>query len=274
MDTSPTPLIKKAYDDTPIRPPSIVDKLLEWDLDLHGAILASTAILVIAALAYSDEDAFGTDGTVDARIHRSELAGAILLLMGCLFNIWVVSRRRYSSSRGTDSLKRREIAKFLKAMDRLEEDTEYDNPGMPSEDTIDLVGTSLTDIYPVFRVREASDGKTTRGSWARIPTLLLVEGDHIALQVGDIAPTTCISIGTSAVKINAGERLTLEAFGETPESVLGTLPKGRTTLPKESAAFLKLCNHTEIFRLLESPLKGFLVEPRGKYGYFLCYVIC
>jgi hypothetical protein len=267
MDTSPTPIIKKAYDDTPARSSSIVNLLLEWDLDLYGSILASTAILLIAALAYSDEAiSIGNNGDVNSRVHRSELAGAILLLMGCLFNIWVVARRRYSSSRGTDSLKRREIAKFLKALDRLDEDTAEDPSGTPTEDTIDLVGTSLTDIFPVFRVREVTNGNKSRGSWARIPTLLLVEGDFVALQVGDLAPATCISVGiSSAVKIDGGERLTLETFGETAESVLETLPKGRTTLPNESDALMKLCNHTQIFKLLESPLKGFLVEPRGKY---------
>ena len=53
-------------------------------------------------------------------------------------------------------------------------------------DPIEISGTSLTDIYPVYRVSEDGDG-----AWLKLPSLLLVKGDFIALQLGDTAPGNC-----------------------------------------------------------------------------------
>ena len=67
---------------------------------------------------------------------------------------------------------------------------------------IQLPGTSLTDIYPIYRRMTSKPSshqtlnnaklnikeKAVEGEWHRIPKLLLVKGDYIALQVGDTTP--------------------------------------------------------------------------------------
>jgi hypothetical protein len=68
--------------------------------------------------------------------------------------------------------------------------------------------------------------------------------------------------------VASGERITLETFGETTTSAIGKLPRGRTTLPKDSDELLALSNHIQIFVLLESPLEKFLRAPRGKLMVF------
>jgi hypothetical protein len=256
---------------------------LEWDLDVYlGAAGASTALLVISCVAFRGQ-AF--QASADIAIYRSQLSASVLLLAGSLFSIWMIHRRRYSCSQGSDSLKRREISQFLKAVEKQQDqciDTDDEATAAAaiyndsiSENGLNLVGTSLQGIYPVYRLaNKRKDDNTLRGgSWGRIPTLLLVCGDYVALQVGDTAPADCVRLieginnttsSTSSLTIAAGERITSSSFGETASSTMGKLPRGRTTLPNDSDELLALCNNMRIFVLLQSPLEGFLREPRGK----------
>jgi hypothetical protein len=269
MSTAPTPLLKRIEKESE-KKNTFLSLWLKWDLDLYiGAFGATLAIVIISGLSLSDRE-HGTSilgASAETRFYRSHLAASVLLLSGCIFNIWVVARRRYSCSRGSDSLKRREISKFLRAIERQEQDCEHD---AFSEEGLNLVGSSLTDIYPVYRLRQSKDHRILGGSWTRIPTLLLVRGDHIALQTGDIAPAECrvVEGPMASSTVASGERITLETFGETTTSAIGKLPRGRTTLPKDSDELLALSNHIQIFVLLESPLEKFLRAPRGKLMVF------
>jgi hypothetical protein len=240
--------------------PSLLSWWLKHDLDLYvGAVGSATAIVVIFCLSLSDQK----NGSVDTRVLRSQLSASILLLSGCIFNVWVVYRRRFSCSRGTDSLKRREISRFLKDIERNEASVD-DEAGMGKE--LNLVGTSLTDIYPVYRLRQRKDGTPMGGAWSRIPSLLLVRGDFVALQVGDIAPASCRMVegAASSITIPGRERITLAHFRATAPSILSKLPRGRTTLKNNSSELLSLCNNMRVFVLLETPLEDFLREPQGK----------
>jgi hypothetical protein len=264
MSTAPTPILKRSEEESEKK--GTLSLWLKWDLDLYiGAFGATLAIVIISGLSLSDRE-HGTSilgASAEIRFYRSHLASSVLLLSGCIFNIWVIARRRYSCSQGSDSLKRREISKFLRAIERQEEDCVHDTF---SEEGLNLAGTSLTDIYPVYRLRQSKDHRILGGSWTRIPTLLLVCGDHIALQTGDIAPAKCrvVEGPMASSTVATGERITLETFGETTTSAIGKLPRGRTTLPKDSDELLALSNHIQIFVLLESPLEKFLRAPRGK----------
>jgi hypothetical protein len=163
--------------------------------------------------------------------------------------------------------------------------------------------TSQTEVYPVFRkhsnwtsptnnntttatttnpIHTTNMVSSSSSSWTTLPSLLLVQGDWIALQVGDIAPANCTMITpraaapaaatttTTTRTFAAGERITMESLHCTIDSVTTKLPLGRTTLPtlptiKSCDHFLTLCNHLQIFILNESPISSSLKRTTGTY---------
>lgn len=272
IDTAPTPVKKRDTDQTETKT-TFISEWLKRDLDIYiGALGASIALLIIACLTFANGGLGSSPQTVDSRFRRSQLAAAILVVTGCIFNIWMLHRHRLSTSRGSDSLKRREISRFLREVEKHEEEC-LENPAGDSaiqESDLNLAGTSLTGVYPVYRQNYRSDGEVSGGSWSRIPTLLLVRGDNIALQIGDMAPAVCRAIEgpASAVSIESGERITLDTFSDTSISATGKLPQARTTLPKDSDDLLAVCNNMRIFVLLESPLEEFLRLPRGTFLFY------
>ena len=242
----------------------------KWDLDIICGVLMSVGLLVIAILSFTSE-------TIDENVvnnYRSQLVGAVVILCGCLANIWLINRYRFSSSHGIDGLKRRMISKFLRELTEQEGSTGgplYSETNQFSIEadgsSIDLIGTSLTDIYPVYRL---SDGPGTNddGSWCRVPTLLLVEGDRIALQVGDSAPAKCrvVEGKKSMAVFESGQEIRLDdSCGESVGGLLGKVSRGRTTLPsRDTNGLLRLCNDVRIFEVIESPLETFLREPQDQ----------
>ena len=256
--------------------PIFVSFWVKRDFDLtFGAIGTSVALLVIAIYFYISND----DDSQQYRnpYSSSQVVGAAIILFTSLFSIWLVVRYRYSFSHGTDNLKRRMINKFVKELQEQEgrcrttdveiktnrSSTERDKDN--DSDGIDLVGTSLTGIYPVYRL-SSGDGVIGQGSWSRVPTLLLVEGDRIALQVGDLAPAKCrVLEGKKSMTVfESGDKITLDiSCGESVGSLVGKISKGRTTLPThDSDAWLRLCNDVRIFEVVETPLEAFLREPQ------------
>lgn len=256
--------------------PIFVSFCIKWNFDfIFGAVGTSVALLVIAIYFYIRNN---EDGQQQHRNPHSssQVVGAAIIFFTSLFSIWLVVRYRYSLSHGTDNLKRRMINKFVKELQEQEErcrttDVKNNNTNQSSterdnddNDGIDLVGTSLTGIYPVYRL--SSDGVIGQGSWSRVPTLILVEGDRIALQVGDLAPAKCrVLEGKKSMTIfESGDKITLDvSCGESVGSLVGKISKGRTTLPShDSDAWLRLCNDVRIFEVMETPLEAFLREPQ------------
>jgi len=287
-------------------PNSLLESWLENDLDLYcGALFLSFGLLILACFAFISteddiDDAKGSGSFLKAfaedSIYYSQLAASTLLTTSSFAGIWIVRRRQFACLRDVDNVKRREIKRFLKSMGQSPADTGAANttsasytgdqqscnrpyhevsrsircdsstsasPPFFNVDTAKLPGTSLTDIYPVYRLY--SDGG--QGSWSRVPTLLLVKGDHVALQVGDIAPAQCRILNdggyaaAGGYEVAGGDRITSESFGI---QQTGPLPKGRTLLPRGSQRLLDLCNRLRIFVLLESPLDEYLRRPLGE----------
>ena len=290
---------------------------MEWwlkhDMDLASALLLSLALLILACFSWITADDL-PEGDINAgsilnahaqrRVYHAQLAAAILLVISSLTGIWMVQRRHFACRRDVDSVKRREIQRFLKSMETNESandpqqqqqpqsssrlnswlnDSSYhrtpipnppgpqpNNPHSTGGTPLKLQGTSLTDIYPVYRLSNDQH----HGSWTRIPTLLLVQGDYVALQVGDIAPARCKAIHTigesatsvMSTEIRGGERITMELIGENKATSgqKANLPKGRSTLSPDSEQLLTLCNDLRIYLLLESPLYEFLRQSQGK----------
>lgn len=242
----------------------------KWDLDIICGVLMSIGLLVIAILSFTSE-------TIDENVvnnNRSQLVGAVVILCGCLANIWLINRYRFSSSHGIDGLKRRMISKFLRELTEQEGSTsgpQYSETNQFSIEAdgsaIDLIGTSLTDIYPVYRLSDRP-GTPGDGSWCRVPTLLLVEGDRIALQVGDSAPAKCrvVEGKKSMAVFEAGQEIRLDdSCGESVGGLLGKVSRGRTTLPsRDTNGLLRLCNDVRIFEVIESPLETFLRKPQDQ----------
>ena len=267
-----------------------------WDLDVICAVIMSIALLVIAIVSFNSSIRDEDNSNSQFLFARSQLIGAVVIFSSCILNVWPIVRYRYSASQGTDSLKRRMISKFLKELQEQENrcnnsemtknksNIAFDDSNQsliePEINPIDLVGTSLTDIYPVYRLSgdgvngDVVDGNCSdnlhesicKGSWCRVPTLLLVEGDRIALQVGDSAPAKCRVIeGKKSMTIfESGQEIGLDdSCGESVNSLLGKVSRGRTTLPSHDLdGLLRLCNDVRLFEVLETPLESFLREPQ------------
>ena len=115
---------------------------------------------------------------------------------------------------------------------------------------------------PVFRLSHLG-GKSTAG-WSRVPSLLLVKGDIIALQIGDQAPADCrlAAKSTSSTQFRAGELIKTSSIDQ--DKTISLFPANRSTLSKRSPLFLPLCNGMRVFVVSETPLEDFLRRPVGK----------
>jgi hypothetical protein len=260
---------------------------LSWwilgDLDLYaGSLPLSIALFVLACISLNERrDGHGHLGLQPAAklaIYRGELAASVLLVAGSIVSLWMVRRRRFLCNNDGENAKRREILRFLRTVAKDKSgDKESAGNGAASamgfgdamSMGVSVAGTALTDIYPVYR--QSGSGDDALASWARIPSLLLVAGDYIALQVGDIAPASCAIVDPSSLTkvstIASGDRIELSSFGNTLGGVMNQLPRGRTTLPMDSDHLLTLCNKMRVFRVQKAPLDDFIHRSQGKYDH-------
>lgn len=257
--------------------------LFHWDVDFFAGAAVSAALLglSVASLATRKGGNIGSDAALNAAasltIYRAQVAASTLLLVGSFFSIFLVKRREYTFAHDSDVSKRKTITKFLRATKEGSEAVESsersngeqsrksatDNQDSSKEQQLHHSGTSRTGIYPAYRRSEQQEA-----FWFSIPTLLLVKGDYIALQVGDFAPAKCKllnSSNSSACTIEGGERITTSSFGDLwALSPSLKFPPGKTTVPSQSRELLELCNHMSVFVLEETPMESFLRLPNGK----------
>jgi hypothetical protein len=249
---------------------SLLSQWVTRDLDLYcGALMLSTVIFILACFSLKERHDGVGEGPLEPGaslgVYRSQVTAGFFLVVGSIVSIWTVHRRRFLCQNDGENAKKREISKFLRAWECMEgkasadsAETNTGNIDIPLE----LAGTALTDIYPVYRrngVRKAS-----KASWKRIPSLLMAEGDLIALQIGDVAPADCVFVSNPEKQMEAGERITLQTFDQSLDDVISRLPKGRTTLEPDSEHLLSMCNKMQIFRVLKAPLAKFIRPSYGK----------
>ena len=244
---------------------------IEHDLDLYAGSLAfSSALLILSCYSlYSRKtgsDASPLHASAAVIVYQAQVAGATLLVLGSIFSLWMVRRSRFLSLNDSEKAKRRQILRFFRRID-LEDSNIADvsaNFEVDHSSTVQLSGTSLSDIYHVYR----RSSETGIASWTRITSLLLVEGDCVALQVGDVAPADCIMLdplsGDQVIKVVAGEILSLESIGETSDTIMSHLPSSRATLPDDSHHLLTLCNGKRIFVVERTPIVDFIRQPPGE----------
>ncbi|KAI2508044.1 hypothetical protein MHU86_6336 [Fragilaria crotonensis] len=233
----------------------------KYDMDVYaGSFLASLAFLVLSSLSLSHKGGDFFNASAPSSIYRYQVAASVITMGGCFFSAILMARRRNASAKDSDQSKRRAIIKYLAAEDNSEDRSGRAGrqPGTdPSDElissaSIHIAGTSLNDIYPVYRMSSGGSGQ-----WVNISALLLVKGDYVALQIGDIAPANCVSLRTQR-RLNESERIVEFADNDFPSA---HIPSGRVTIPMNSQALLPLCNLMQIFVVEKAPIERFLRRP-------------
>ena len=258
---------------------------LAHELDMAMALLLSAGLLILSIVSYQQRkssplSSSGLNPRADLSVYKSQLAASILFVTGSIFSILVSWRRKVTSRRDLYVGKRRTVLSFLNKLDMWKEAQTEEGAVRPThikdheakEEAVQLSGTALTDVYSVYRL---SDGHASlpEGQWHKLPSLLLVEGDFISLQVGDIVPANCTLVpmadsrssrggaatAVGSLHLAAGERFTGTAV------TFSSLPVGRSTLkPENCRELLELCNRTSIFVVTETPLINMLSKGHGK----------
>lgn len=237
------------------------ERWFKYDMDVYaGSFLVSLAFLVLSSLSLSHKGGDSFNASAPSSIYRCQVAASVFMMGGCLFSAILMARRRNASAKDSDESKRRAIIKYLAAEDNTEDCSGYAGrePEMDPLDelmnnaSIHVAGTSLNDIYPVYRTSSSGSGE-----WVNISALLLVKGDYVALQVGDIAPANCVSQRTQ-LRLHESERIVEFADNDFPSACI---PSGRVTISINSQALLPLCNLMQIFVVEKAPIERFLRRP-------------
>ena len=291
----------------------LMDVWLVHNMDLYcGSLLLSSGLLSLSVCSYiqrkRDVEGSSLNPQADLRVYTGQMAGAALLVSGVLFSIVTTVIKNHTCSKDVFVRKKRAVLSFLEEMDNLcttnykyaecmdnAKDRNKDEPRRSNKTSrIRLSGTPLSDIYSAYRIRSSlgislvkedqvtSSSVDEEGEWHQIPALLLVRGDFVAFQVGDIAPAKCRLVPSVNVPskdsppssqkytegetfIQAGERLTQEMLGNERHSCKSSkFPPGRSSLGPKSKDLLVLCNNMRVFMLVESPLKNFLLREDGE----------
>jgi hypothetical protein len=262
-DPPPTAANILASDDQHADTQNLLSQAIRHNIDLYfGSTLMAASLFAIACLSVFDREAGGDllNAAASRSVYRFDVLAASILLLGAIVSLWLVQRSTSLRLSDREIAKQRDILRFLKVTKRPDEcEADESHLSMSLGDLPSLSGTALTDLYPVYRSLGVGSESTAR--WVRIPSLLLVEGDVVALQVGDVVPANCSFVEIPAIRLTRGERVSLDSFGETEADVLGDLPLGRTTLSSQSESLLSLCNRIRLVRLLETPLNEFLRRP-------------
>lgn len=267
---------------------------LAHELDMVLALLLSIGLLILSIVSYhqrksapSSASSGGLNPRADLSVYKSQMAASVLFVTGSLFSILICWRRKVTSRRDSYVGRRRTVLSFLKKLDSWEE-AEGDGAERPHvhvdghaamEEAVQLSGTALTDVYSVYRLSSSDPALSACGQWHKVPSLLLVDGDFISLQVGDTAPANCalVPIANSrsgkadatdlgSLHLTAGERFTGTAV------TFSTIPVGRSTLkPENSRELLELCNRTNIFVVTKTPLIDALAKGHGKLNSLLIF---
>ena len=260
---------------------------LAHELDMALALLLSIGLLILSIVSYhqrksapSSASSGGLNPRADLSVYKSQMAASVLFVTGSMFSILVCWRRKVTSRRDSYVGRRRTVLSFLKKLD-LWEEAEGGGAERPhvhaddhsaTEEAVQLSGTALTDVYSVYRLSSNAPASSACGQWHKVPSLMLVDGDFISLQVGDTAPANCALVPIASSKsgeadatdlgslhLTAGERFTGTAV------TFSTIPVGRSTLkPENSRELLELCNRTNIFVVTKTPLIDALAKGHGE----------
>jgi len=274
----------------------IINIWFQKDIDCYFSILISLTLLVFSAIMYANERKKKNSTDPGERLllelFTSHMIASCLLFLGSVLGTWLLKRRRYTSARGLEMKKRDVVKNFLPALDDLlKNDAIEDDETHPiNRMETKLSGNSLTDLYLVYRRSSVGSGK-----WHRVPSLLLVKGDFIAMQLGDTIPADCklvvgpkigppsshTSLGSLRIasshelrpvgRDNANREPIVMRSGDRVQPLhkirMDTrnnqvcdhfFPPGKSSLPEYSKKLMHLCNHSRVYQVVETPLETFL----------------
>jgi hypothetical protein len=216
------------------------------NLDIILAILLCVAFVVLSFTLSPHEE-------LPSSFLLMQRIASVLFLMSSLASASILNR--WAQVREMDqSIERRRCVKaFLKEMECISDRTDSSGHCI-SKDVIPR--KNVEDVYSTFRLNDTRHRDSSglgRGQWHRIPSLLLVKGDYIALKVGDTSPAKCQLVQNGQEKIiDAGVRLTIDLIGSNRR-----LPAGKSAV-KAGDDLLMLANGLRVFEMLETPLETFL----------------
>lgn len=223
------------------------------NLDIILAILLCLGFVVLSLT-------LPTDSNLPESFTLMQRIAAILFLVSSLASASILNRWAQVRERDQSIERRRCVTAFLREMEALDSSNVCDatRRGEFSSIPCDVIPRkNVEDVYSTYRLNNTKDGTSIdnqSGQWHRIPSLLLVKGDHIALKVGDTTPARCQSAKNhpNSIAIDAGVRLTMDLIGLSLK-----LQQGKSTV-KTDEELLMLANGVQVFELLETPLESFL----------------
>ena len=246
----------------------MITRLFSEDLDMILLAIPLSVLFVLLSFALPIKDSDENKSSHNKHFQHMQQAGSILFLVSSIISTWMTKRRRKVSRETDGSIERRRcVAAFLEGMRCRACDgshgestfnTTFNGPLFQNIRHV-IPRKNVEDVYSTYRLRNSTqqhrdvgDRDTTSstahhatdaGQWHRIPSLLLVRGDFIALKVGDTAPAKCrsvthdgaaanesISIPSSNGVIEAGERLTVESLAPSAKEALILPVKGAKAL--------------------------------------------
>ena len=298
---------------------NLFHQAVKCNLDCYcGSILLSVVMLIMSISFYLLEDNSNYDTEIHQRkqylleIHKSYIVTSALCTTLSIFSLWTIRRRNHVSKYDIHLKRRRNVSSLLETLKNLEISHEQADSypyavNSPTEGEINQSNSAigeqhipgnnaLSDVYDVYRLSSTSERSRAKGGWHKIPSLLLVKGDFVALQTGDIAPTDCkmvtssrfgslptmnhprktmnkkmsapISKSREGVAIKRGEIIPppvrIHQQRGNVQSLTSWFPPGKSTLPEHSRKLLHLCNNKRVFEVQESPMCRFLKSQVGK----------
>ena len=177
--------------------------LSSYDLDCYcGSVLCSVVLLIMSssffALVQRQKHNNNTTAHVEysLSIHRSYMISSIIFTFTSILSLWSIRRRKQTSILEINLKRRKNVSLLIQELNSLErahdQQEQEQSPSLHNYNNRIPGQNALSDVYLVYRLSPSTSGKRRdKGQWHRIPSLLLVEGDFIALQTGDIAPADC-----------------------------------------------------------------------------------
>jgi hypothetical protein len=231
------------------------EKWFEYSMDFYcGSFLVVFATLTFSYISYIGEVRTNSNGDRKILIYRCQVASATIMMVGSIVSAYLTWRRRQFFNEDVNESQRKAILKYIASEEKHESSKRTSSGNQNFKSTTSsshLSGTSLTDIYPVYRTSSAGSG-----AWYNLSALLLVRGDYVALQIGDIAPAHCQSL-QNGLLLRQGERIVVHSENDDHVSI----PNGRVTVPPLSPSLLSLCNSMQIYVVLTAPIEAFLRRP-------------
>lgn len=238
--------------------------------DVVLALLCCVSLLIIGCLNGSEES---TNEVNRELIYAGAVSSAV-----CILSVVGIRARQIACRTNRHAGLFRATTEYLMATEQQrtrQNSAEGTGSNIPSDDCNYPDEPNSEDYsslhghcYRVYR----SSGNEGKCGWFRVPNLLLVKGDLIALQVGDVAPA---SVRLSSIdrhwsafnSTTAGDFAPGERIAESLQYDSLPLGKSKCSVSADnSSQLLSLANQMQLFHVLETPLSYCLNDVCSSVG--------